>query len=597
MTLDILHTIADSVYSNTHIKIREAIANSVDNGSQKVFLYFDTDNKCLSLFDDGSGISQDRFDEILKNLGHSLYKGDPSKLSYYGLGLVSLLQMGKEVVIYTKTNDKLLKVTFDTKKIFDPENVAKPISFLDKCIDYENASINDRNDESPLKKSDIISAFGVFPKSYTEIIIKDVNPQDVSVICDNNFNYELKKLLPLKAEYGHPFLSKIKKPLIRKQIEKIIANKEYNYLIDMYVGYTNETFIPLFKHFPVFKEELEFDENQVLYGSKDGFCYYFLFATEDLEERDKDINETGFWVRNRNFLVKAGDFLEYPWQPKEFRIQKPLKAWIFGEIFHGSLNECIDLSRNEFKRDSDKFKLFSDEVLSIIKDLNAKLRHAYNYNKSVKDDILDPLKQIGETQGPLQKTEDSLDKMGIKYDGKEAEDIFNTLKDEHKADLKNEDFRIDHFIKDQKGIIVIKDDSDAYLYIDPKLKESDFLCTIDKEKRPVIRISPELFSTRQTNFLGRNFEVVLTARGEKYEGIRFDVDNGKLYINLQNEDLKEYSFSFMHVYIAVEIAHALAKGNADVMKSHILKLIGAKASQITKEVIEPLAKLISSRSK
>ena len=35
------------------------------------------------------------------------------------------------------------------------------------------------------------------------------------------------------------------------------------------------------------------------------YAYYFLFATEDLEDKKKEYAETGFWVRNRNFIVKA----------------------------------------------------------------------------------------------------------------------------------------------------------------------------------------------------------------------------------------------------------------------------------------------------
>ena len=57
ITFNIFHTVADTVYADTFIKIKEAVANSFDNNAKQFVILFDEENHKLSLFDDGNGHS------------------------------------------------------------------------------------------------------------------------------------------------------------------------------------------------------------------------------------------------------------------------------------------------------------------------------------------------------------------------------------------------------------------------------------------------------------------------------------------------------------------------------------------------------------
>lgn len=112
MKIGILHTIAKSIYSGAYGKIREAVANSIDNAATCFILFVNRPTQTISLFDNGSGIDRERFKEIFKSLGYGLLR-DGQHLSYFGLGLMSIIQLGKKATLYTRTpkSKKMLKLT------------------------------------------------------------------------------------------------------------------------------------------------------------------------------------------------------------------------------------------------------------------------------------------------------------------------------------------------------------------------------------------------------------------------------------------------------------------------------------------------------
>ena len=69
MKIQILDTIAKSIYSDPKVKIREAVANSMDNKASWFILYADNPSLTITLMDNGTGITRTRFEEILRNLG------------------------------------------------------------------------------------------------------------------------------------------------------------------------------------------------------------------------------------------------------------------------------------------------------------------------------------------------------------------------------------------------------------------------------------------------------------------------------------------------------------------------------------------------
>ena len=70
----IIHTIADTIYASTARKIREAVANSLDNEASWVIVQADRPTKTLTIYDNGNGITKDLFEEIFQSLGYGLKK-------------------------------------------------------------------------------------------------------------------------------------------------------------------------------------------------------------------------------------------------------------------------------------------------------------------------------------------------------------------------------------------------------------------------------------------------------------------------------------------------------------------------------------------
>ncbi len=80
----ILHTIADAIYGTAAGKIREAVANSRDNSASWVVINVDRTTRTMSIFDNGSGITKERFQEIFESIGYALpLPGPEKKISYF----------------------------------------------------------------------------------------------------------------------------------------------------------------------------------------------------------------------------------------------------------------------------------------------------------------------------------------------------------------------------------------------------------------------------------------------------------------------------------------------------------------------------------
>ena len=206
LTLDIdvkiaiLHTIAKSIYSSAARKIREAVANAIDNNARLVVIFADRENQTLTLFDNGNGINKKRFEIIFKSLGYGLFKSqqDP-KLSYFGLGLMSIFRLGKKAKIFTKSinEKKTLCLNVETAKIFAPENENKSINFLEECISLSTDGDKIRHaSPAPMIQYYTENILDEIPESYTEIVIEGVNKQDFNQITNPDFENELRSLLP-----------------------------------------------------------------------------------------------------------------------------------------------------------------------------------------------------------------------------------------------------------------------------------------------------------------------------------------------------------------------------------------------------------------
>ena len=585
MKVGILHTIAKSIYSGAYGKIREAVANSIDNDASCFTIFIDRPTRTISLFDNGSGISHERFKEIFKSLGYGLLRNE-QHLSYFGLGLMSIIQLGKKASIFTRTtkSNKLLKLTIDADKIFAPENENKPLDLLKDYIKLTEENATNREALSPLSEAHIEGLIGSFPQSFTEIVIEDIHADDFNFITAEDFTTEIRKILPLKAEKNEPFLLRITDPEAKKRIQGVLADKKYCPTIDVYFGISGERELTqLWKYFPEFKKWLEFGETNVMFGlgAEKNLAYYFLFAIEDLEIQQKENAETGFWIRNKNFLVKPADFFQQPGSKKKF-IQEPLKNWIFGEIFHQNMNKFLVVSRNDYVWDSNDFKSFRSEIEGLVSHLNKDLRKAWKYGDMIISAVIAPFKEIDQNGGAFTRANQTLSKMGIPCDGEEADAVLKQLSKKRRPELEKEIDIVDLITNKGSDKIVLVDDPNSFVVINKGIKEQEFTKTLDlNDKRVVINISPSLFSSRTVIFLGRTFDLHFVAAKKSDPGISVDTDKSKLFVNPFNYDLLNYSISFVDILIAVELAAAMATTKEE-MKSYLLRLLGQKYADASK---------------
>lgn len=371
-------TIANSVYSSTLMKIREALSNSYDNKADRSSFFLKNDDQVmrLSILDNGDGISKKRFFEIFTSIGCGLEKTQEDAFSYFGLGLMSIFKLGKQVTIISKTlGDGIKKVVVDSYQFFHEDNQNKDISELEEFISISNSSCEERNEVSPLSEEAFIAVLDSNLEKFTEIIVDDLYPEDVTEITSPGFVDEVRKIAPLPVSEDDVFFDYVKDD-DKEAILELLSNEEYFPTITYFFGIQEEDKIDqLYKYFPCFSignNKLELYKCDVY----DDYAMYVLYSIGDLQPND-DIKESGFWIRNKNFLVKGPDLLMYPGANRI--IHKPLAPWIFAEISHENMNQFLEVTRNQFVIRSAGFKDFRRSIEAQLSPLNSRLRKIYDY--------------------------------------------------------------------------------------------------------------------------------------------------------------------------------------------------------------------------
>jgi len=271
----ILHTVANAIYATPVGKIREAVANALDNDATWIVILADRITKTLCIYDNGHGITVDRFKEIFKSIGYGLLSTDQkTKLSYFGLGLMSIFQLGDKIKLFTRPRreQEVLVLEVDTNAIFDPANKDKSISTLSDYISLNTADKKLSATSSPPLLDDFLEKnLGGKPQSFTEILIEEVKSEDLETICHPEFVDELRKALPLRVELNEPFLKQFTGRK-GKKIKALLKSEKFCPTINVYFDVRGESSIDdtegeirqLWKYFPRFRSDLEFPDANLL---------------------------------------------------------------------------------------------------------------------------------------------------------------------------------------------------------------------------------------------------------------------------------------------------------------------------------------------
>lgn len=607
VTVNILHTIAEAIYSTEVGKVREAVANARDNGASCVSIVVDPAESKLSILDNGSGITREMFEKIFRHIGYGLLQGE-GKIGYFGLGLMSVFKLGGRVRLFTRPQGQrnIELLTVDTGAIFAEENRSKPISFLNTCIKLDSATEPQRaRDSIPLVNEHLAVLFPAGAmEHFTEIIISNIPDDVLEQICQPEFVVELSKTLPLRPEKDEPFFKKFSKKKAA-QIRQIFEDCRFCPAIDVYFGNQQDgEEDQIWKYFPRF--QVTFPDDNVYVGIEpDGdFAYYLVHTlaenlndarpsddglgdeTEDGEgfrsgrEQRRDDTETGFWIRNANFLVKAADFLDRPGpgRPPRSTIDRPLRNWVFGEIFHKDMNKCLAVSRTEFLYAKGEFKAFRGKVCELAAKINSSLRMIWDNQKDIHDGLVKPFEEIDKPNGALRRAENRIRMM---LGEALPEQKFQSRVDQLLGMLRNkaieqDNARIDIILEGTSRSMILGEDEKVLVQIDPALAgkaDTSELAWDRESERVVLSISPSLFKPREVRFLGRGFSLYFVAQRERDPGISVNVEKGALYINPFSTDLRGWDLSAFDVYFALEVAYAMS-ASKDEMRKNLLDLLG-----------------------
>lgn len=590
MKMGILDTIANSIYSDPKVKIREAVANSMDNGATWFIVYADRPSRTITLIDNGTGIKRSRFNEIFESLGCGMGRENIYSSSFFGLGILSILAFGEKATIFSKSESEreIIKLEIDSAEIFGSGMRDKPISEVSNLLTIGVSNLADRERLSILSEEEIRGLVDDFPGSFTEIILEKVDRHMFDQVTAPAFETELRKILPLKVQKNEPFLTSVKDDTAQGWMTDMMSNPDFCPTVDVYFGVSDgeRELGRLWKYFPNFRTDLEIGSADIAFGfssstfpdGKPKFAYYYMYSVGDLEERGKKNTETGFWVRNKNFLIKEADYFQKPGSKKKI-MHEPLKNWLFGEIFHRDMTNFLVVTRNEWVWEKREFVEFFDEVKDLVDKLNERLRVAWRNSKEIEESIVLPFTKIKDdrdSENPFRRSYTTLVRIGIIKGPEDVEKVLNELNERRRPEMEAESKRIDRILAMSDEPIVLADDEYVKVVIDPRVTRSDSV----KRREPttdriIVRISPAVFAPVKTVFLNKSFDVYYVAGEKSSPGISVDVENRRIFVNPFNQDISKYSVSFVEICIAAELADIYSETKAE-MKSYLLELLGAK---------------------
>lgn len=167
--------------------ISDLVDNGIDEGADTIEIIINPGEKeedlFIAIFDNGSGISEDKFDDIMK-LGHST-KTDASKLGVFGVGLkLSSLAQANEVTIQSRTKGNAASL----RRISAPHVLNK--------------------NENKLMKYPVVDSGGNYSAAYefchqkmleeewaTFVLLENIHAADQFVAVNENYKTSLSKEL------------------------------------------------------------------------------------------------------------------------------------------------------------------------------------------------------------------------------------------------------------------------------------------------------------------------------------------------------------------------------------------------------------------
>ncbi len=321
--MGIIPEVTKQNYETIAKQLREVITNAIDANAKKISLIIqpDGENTDLLISDDGIGMDEEVFKEQFLALGGSEKYYEEEQIGRIGIGFLACAPLCKYMDIYTRSKDTNIAfiVRLNTEHLLSRsirlENIEKfPVGEVIEVIEDADSVGLDLH--------------------YTQVILKELNPEVVKVLNDEkkytNLMGQLRKILPLKF----PRKSKLFK-YISEDLKQILIKESDTWNADVF--FNGE---PLIKRVygqepgENFKYVMELIQEKAGIGKVSG---YFI------DNGVKIKNWNGLISRFQNTTVEDSGFLD--WNKRPAALIK-----VTGELFISGLdkNTSIVINRNSF---------------------------------------------------------------------------------------------------------------------------------------------------------------------------------------------------------------------------------------------------------
>ena len=286
---------------------------------------------------------------------------------------------------------------------------------------------------------------------------------------------------------------------------------------------------------------------------------YILHQYNELMDDKKAVMDyTGLSLRNRNVLVQKNCYFEYG---KRTFLHKPLKKWIYGEVFHNDMEKFLVVTRDELLFENGDCINFIEEVGKKLKDLNEPLRRVYTHSRQIEKSLVKPLQDFS-----LKDVENKLRVMkDVTKDN--IYDILENISNNNKELKQDTDKYLDNILSRSDDDIQFIKERNLSIKLSKKIKEdmnSRLIKGIDGSDIVEIRVNSELFIKKELiEFFGDKYKITFTIN-DANKTFYVDKENKCIFLNMANEVLVNYNLTIVDILFAFEISYYYFEKNNDI---------------------------------
>lgn len=198
----LVRELSDRLYGSYPRRFRELVSNAVDADATSIQIDIDVDGDCITIQDDGYGMTSETVYEEFLSLGGSNKKANPNQIGRIGVGFLALASLGTLIVVESSPGNRDgIKAEINFDKVLDESFEREPLH--EQPIGrIEQVNLSFRGTKIT------ISHLREYTKQYFR------SPDNY-----NEFVKDLRKILPLDYDSGSKVLKKLPSDM-RKILER-----------------------------------------------------------------------------------------------------------------------------------------------------------------------------------------------------------------------------------------------------------------------------------------------------------------------------------------------------------------------------------------